>query len=30
MGKFGKIDPAKMQEMMDSPDMQNQMKNFKF
>jgi len=30
MGKFGKIDPKKMQEMMDSPEVQNQMKNFKF
>ena len=30
MGKFGKIDPAKMQEMMDSPEVKKGMKNFRF
>ncbi len=30
MGKFGKIDPRKMQEMMNSPEIKDQMKNFKF
>ena len=30
MGKFGKIDPSKMQEMMDSPEVKRGMKNFRF